>query len=282
MSRNTHIVNPLAEAMVHRVDGEAVHIDVSAFSNVRGFTKTRLRKGRSAGFDSALRLLAGGSAGDPVPAGLSAAEAASLWQAGLIIVPQERAAAFIPDGFAIAADEFDRLGYTLLPACLTRVALTALQAHYCRLIDWGTVKRGDDHTDRYTAHNDAAGRVLSHALRGSIERAVGRPIKASYSDATLYVGGTAVPEHTDRPQCEYTTAVQVDYRPLHHPERSPWPLQLFLSRDASAKEYLLPIGGGVFFHGREIPHARPPLPASAQCWMVFLHYVNADFCEELD
>ena len=125
MSRNTHILNPLAEAVVHRVDREAVHIDVSAFSNVRGFTKARLRKGRSPGFDAALGLLAGGGAGNPVTAGLFPAEAASLWQAGLIIVPQERAAAFVPEGFAIRADEFDRQGFTLLPTCLTPAALAA-------------------------------------------------------------------------------------------------------------------------------------------------------------
>ena len=178
MSRNAPILNPLAEAVVYRTDAEAVHIDVSAFSTVRGFTKARLRKGKSAGFDAALRLVSGEGAGNPVTAGLSAAEAASLWQTGLIIVPQERAAAFIPDGFALAADEFDRQGFTLLPTCLTPAALAAVQSHYCRLIDWGTVTRGDDQTDRYIARDDAAARILSLALRGPIETAIGRPIKA--------------------------------------------------------------------------------------------------------
>ncbi len=275
-----HILNPLAEAVVHEVDGQVVHIDVSAYSTLRGFTRTRLVRGETRGLDAALRLLARGSEGEPVAAGLLAAEALSLWQAGLIIVPQERADAFVPDHCGITGnlpDEFARQRFMLIPQCLTPAATAAVVTHYRALIARRAMQRGDGQSDRYVMHNDAAGRILLRALRRMIERTVGRPIKCSHAYTALYVGGTELPKHTDREQCEYTLSLQLDYRPMPEEGPSPWPLQLFVSPAAPPLDVLLPIGGGLLFRGREVPHSRPLLTDDNSCWMLLLHYVDADF-----
>lgn len=96
MTPGAFLRNPLADAAVRMADGEPVHVDVSAYSLTRGFTKTRLSRGAAPGFEAVLRFLAAPD-GDCASLGLSSAEALSLWQAELVILPQERTAAFTLD-----------------------------------------------------------------------------------------------------------------------------------------------------------------------------------------
>lgn len=276
------VPNPLTDVVVHAVDGKPAHVDVSAYSLARGFTRVRLSRGQAPGFETALRFLASTEGGDPAYQGLSSAETLWLWQSGLLVVPHERADALTPDTPTPPRDAYVENGCMLIPACLTPAAVTALVQHYRTLVTNGTLERGDRLADRYFVHNDPAGRVVQRALHGLIERIVGSPIKGSYTYASLYCGGTALPLHTDRVQCRYSVSVLIDYHPLPADGRSPWPVHIVPTPDAPPVACHQPIGGGLLFRGHEIPHARPTLPVGEDCWVMLLHYVDADFDGPLD
>lgn len=279
MIPSAYVANPLVDAVIHAESGVAEHIDVAAYSRARGFVQGRLTKGETPGFEAALRFLVGDTA-NSTP--LSPSEAMTLWQTGLILLPQERAERFTSPNATVARDLYVRHGCILLPELVTPDATRILREHYQAKLAAGALKLLNGRTDRYCAHNDPAGRVALNALREVIERIVGSPIKSSYSFASLYRGGTDLPMHIDRPQCRYTLSLQIDHQPLPPGGRSPWPVQVDLDPGAPPVDFFQTIGGGVLFRGAEITHGRPALPPDQRSWVLLLHYVDIDFDGPLD
>lgn len=269
-------MNPLSDAVIRVSAGGAEQIDIAGYSCVRGFVQGRLTRDQTPGFDAVLRLMKGdGENGAP----LSADEVMTLWQTGLLIVPEERAEPFLSPDAAVELDRdaYARQGVTLLPRLVTPEAIRILASHYQAAIAAGKLTYGDRQANRHYAHNDPAGRVLLNALRETVERFVGTPIKGSYTYASLYCGGTDLPWHNDRLQCRYTLSLQIDHQPLPSDGRSPWPVQVRLGPDAMPLDCFQTIGGGILFRGCEIEHGRPMLPLEQSSWVLLLHYVDIDF-----
>ena len=280
MTPATFMANPLADAVVRVDAGAAERIEVAAYSAQRGFLRGRLIRGETPGYEAARRFLDGASG----VAELSPAESMALWQAGLLVLPQERAAPFVPPQMEVGAERaaYLRQGFTELPACVTAEAVGILVGHYRALVASGQLRRGDSQADRFIVHNDAAGRVVQRALRGMVERIVGNPVKGSYTYASLYCGGTDLPVHRDRPQCKYSVSLLIEHRPAPPDGRSPWPVQVYAEPGAAPVECFQTLGGGILFRGHEIPHGRPALPSDQDSWVMLLHYVDADFEGSLD
>lgn len=279
MIPSAYVANPLADTVIHAEAGVAEHIDVATYSRARGFVQGRLTRGQAPGFDAALRFLTGDATDSPP---LSPVEAMTLWQVGLILLPQERAEPFTSPNATVERDTYVRHGCVILPELVTPEATLILREHYQAKIAAGKLKLRDRQANRYCAHNDPAGRVALNALREVVERIVGSPIKSSYAYASLYCGGTDLPMHTDRPQCRYTLSLQIDHQPLPPDGRSPWPVQVDLDPGAPPLDFFQTIGGGILFRGCEIPHGRPTLPPDQNSWVLLLHYVDIDFDGSLD
>lgn len=185
--------------------------------------------------------------------------------------------------YATLAAAFTRDRHVILTDCITSALRRRLVRHYEEQIARNRLKRGDAQSDRYVAHNDPFARMVHQALRPAVESVVGRPVKPSYVYASLYNGGAVLERHLDRPQCQYTLSLLIDYRP--EPEAgapAPWPVQLYLEPDAPPEVLRQPLGGGLLFMGREVEHARPALAADHRCWVLLLHYVDAAFAGSLD
>ncbi|WP_173012602.1 hypothetical protein [Niveispirillum sp. SYP-B3756] len=274
-----YAANPLADAVIHVTAGVADRINIATYSHMRGFVQSQLTRHETPGFDAVLRFLNGDAAGG---APLSAYEVMTLWQTGLIIVPQERTEPFILSTASVERDEYARHGVILLPTLITPEATRILTAYYRTELAAGKLTHGDRQANRHYAHNDPAGRVMLSALRGSVERIVGTPIKSSYAYASLYCGGTDLPWHSDRKQCRHTLSLQIDHQPLPLDGRSPWPIQVRTGPEALPRDCFQTIGGGMLFRGCEIAHGRPMLPPDQSSWVLLLHYVDIGFDGPLD
>lgn len=276
------IPNPLADALFREgADGRRC-IDLSTYVAGRGFSEIRLIEGTSPGFDIVWRFLT--APDGPSVAGLREEEMQLLWLFGLLLGPGEQPCPFAADPATAegSREGYARHGVALLPELVTPEAVRALVDHYHKGMAKGVYPRNDCPPDRYYVHNDPAGRVALKALKGTVERVVGSPVKGTYTYASLYCGGTDLPMHTDRPQCQYTVSLQIDHRPLPPDGRSPWPIQVRLVPDGPPAEYFQTIGGGVLFRGCELVHGRPLLPPGQDSWVLLLHYVDADFAGPLD
>jgi len=289
MTLGAYIRNPLVDVVIDRAggnggDGEPSQIVISSYSSVRGFARDRLsRSVDGTGFEAATRLLATADEAGLATMALSAHETYTLWRSGLIILPQERAEAFGPNRFELPRDEYAAHGFTLIPQCLTPTATAILVAHYRAETAAGRIPLSEPRYGRNYLHNDPAARVVQASIRSAVEQIVGSPIKSSYTWASLYRGGGSLWKHTDRQQCKYTVSVLIDHRPLPTDGRSPWPVRVYAKPDAPAVECFQSIGGGLLFRGCEVPHDRPAtLAPDETCWVLLLHYVDADFDGPLD
>ena len=266
--------NPLVDVAVLEREGVPERLELSAYSAIRGFDKVVLARDEDPAFDTALRML---SDPDAMPWHARPDTVSALWAAGLLVLPQERVALEVPEPDAEIASAFRARGFAELPPCVAPAMRTALVRHYARSIEAGRLVRGEDWDGRYTAHNDPAGRIVQKMLLPLAAAIVGAPIKPSYTFASLYCGGADLPVHRDRPQCEYTLSLMIDHGATRGGAVAPWPILLYPTEDRPPEECRAEQGGGLLFRGRDIPHGRRPLPADETCWVMLLHYVDADF-----
>lgn len=126
-------------------------------------------------------------------------------------------------------------------------------------------------------NNDPLGRALLHRLTPLVEQVVGRPLRQSYSFAMDYRAGAKLEAHIDRPQCEYTISLLLDYLPALENGCSPWPLEVELSAGTPFARLFQAPGDAVLFCGRELRHRRPIIPTGASSLVLMLHWVDADF-----
>lgn len=173
-------------------------------------------------------------------------------------------------------------GYAALDALLPPSAISALATYFRNLGDQGYLERRESRgVRRLIAHNHPVAQFWHHQLNQRISALAGRPTKPSYSFVSSYLQGSDLFWHTDRPPCEYTITLLIDYAPLSPDGRSGWPL-LIRRRDDQIASVRQRIGDALLFKGRELPHSRDHLPQGHQSLSLLFHYVNADYAGELD
>jgi len=279
-SSPSFVLCPLRNVQVHRLDGVPDRIDICGCSSARGFLGGRIARDDGAAFDAALAI-AEGRMTNPTP--LSADQTMRLWQAGAVMVPDERTTALLAGRFLADADGFARDGFTAVDDCIAADGVALLTAHVQRLLARGALRSDDPHTARYWEHNDPASRVVQALLTRPLQRLIGRPIKPSYTYLSLYRENAELRVHVDRAQCQYTLSLLIDHRPLPPDGVGPWPVCVYpdgpLGPPVECRQRL---GGGIVLRGNELHHGRPRLPWGQSCWVMLLHYVDADFDGPLD
>jgi len=159
------------------------------------------------------------------------------------------------------------------------------------------MKLGDPLVDRrFREPNEPLARFFHHSFTGLMSKLVGREVKPSYCYAAVYIGGADLKPHIDRPMCEYSFSIQIDYQPENR--TSPWPIfvstrQLdetgkyslrwsdFPPGEKTEKSILLENGDCLAYKGCELAHYRHELPGGHISTSLFFHYVPLDFAGEL-
>ncbi len=212
------------------------------------------------------------SPSQPPPA-LDADLARALRATG-ILVPRDAAPADF-DGHAaeLAAEGMTRMGGFIPP-----VHLAWMRAYYRRRLAHGYVKLFVKNEEkRYIDHNEPIARFWLTQLASIVARVTRAAVKPSYVFFASYVDGSALRWHVDRPQCEYSMSLLVDYSPApEHGALSPWPL-LVERRDGAIVKVHQRLGDALVYRGRQRPHARPELPVGHTSTSLFLHFVDESF-----
>jgi hypothetical protein len=174
----------------------------------------------------------------------------------------------------------DGAGFSLCRGILSRRILDAYRCHLRGIVGMQrTIGRGSAEPHRTLLRDEPGAnelhRYLSHAIsnhrmvqdfdRDTIEA------KPSYCIVATYPRGASLPKHVDRPQCDFTMSVLVDYDGLADGDDAPWPLELDLP-DGTTHAATWGAGDGLLYRGADLPHARGPLPAASATYL-FFHWV---------
>jgi hypothetical protein len=177
---------------------------------------------------------------------------------------------------------FEREGFALLDNLLPTEHVGELGRYFQALAAQGFLSCSEDRgTRRYIAHNDAVANFWHDQLNERVSQLAGRRTKPSYSFVSLYLSGGDLFWHTDRPPCEYTITLLLDYAPLDADRRSPWALKLS-GRDGTIHSLHQRIGEALIFKGRELRHGREMLPEGHRSASLLFHFVDEDYDGELE
>jgi len=103
-------------------------------------------------------------------------------------------------------------------------------------------------------------------IQKNIETLVGEELYPCYSYARIYQKHDILPPHTDRPSCEISLTVTLNY------EKHTWPIWLIDQGQVTSIE--LDIGDMLLYKGTEVMHFRHPMQGQEFQYQVFFHYVK--------
>lgn len=226
-------------------------------------------------------LLSRVPAGNPVPDSCAGSVRRRLAAAGILVqkeslgLRRKRWAEFVLN----SRRAFER-GYVAVPELLHPFHIAALRRYYRYLIRNGKLRLGDKESPlRYGVHNQSVARFFHHQLAGVVTDLAGEPVKPSYVYVASYQSGAKLEKHSDRPQCEFSITLCLDYSP-EPADETPWPIHLEAAGDMVTIHQRL--GDGLLYRGCQVPHWRDQLPQGNTSTSMFFHYVRQDFVGELD
>ncbi|MGA8765126.1 MAG: hypothetical protein WB562_19830 [Candidatus Sulfotelmatobacter sp.] len=219
---------------------------------------------------------------EPAPSTLKADDRFKLAAAGILIPRAQTypARSIWYDVMTRGATAFQEKGYVPLRHLIHPFHVAALRRYYRYQVRRGAFRLGDHGNPlRYVANNETVARFFHRQLNSTVSTVAGLPVKPSYVYFASYLSGAELTKHTDRPQCEFSITLCLDFSPEPACETS-WPVQLETPRGAVAVHQAL--GDGLMYRGTRVPHYRSALPEGRTSTSIFFHYVAADFDGPLD
>jgi hypothetical protein len=221
-------------------------------------------------------------AGEPVPASVTSNVRCLLADSG-IVTPEKQAQRRLAEWAEIVrkgAHRFRDKGYAPVGNLIHPFNLAALRRYYRYAIRSGAVRLGDEQSPRrYAVHNESVARFFHHQIANAVSAIVGEPVKPSYVYLASYLNGADLKKHTDRPQCEFSVTLCLDFSPEPQLATS-WPIHLD-TPEGTVTVYQA-LGDGLVYGGTQVPHYRGVLADGHTSTSLFFHYVPVDFTEPLE
>ncbi len=165
---------------------------------------------------------------------------------------------------------FSRDGYQILRGLLPISMCSFVSNCYRLLVANGFIGYNDGQVERgYAAYGLPLSETLLEMLRPSVARVAGCALLPTYSYSRVYLNGADLKPHTDRPACEVSCSLTIDYDAADL-----WPFCL-TGRDGRQRAVALKRGDGLVYSGPEISHWREAFEGESQL-QIFLHYVRED------
>jgi hypothetical protein len=112
--------------------------------------------------------------------------------------------------------------------------------------------KGDDQAPLSSAVHSSDSEVYSHLIHYLLpimEKETNLKLKPIYSYNRIYLGGSELTKHTDRPACEISASITLKY--FYKDKNYKWPLCM------GDVPIVIKTGDGVIYKGCEIEHWRP-------------------------
>lgn len=206
-----------------------------------------------------------------------------LLAAAGILVPQDRALASQScndEVMARARIGFREKSYQPLRGIIHPFHVAALRRYFRYQLRHGNFHLGDeDNPLRYVAKNEPVARFFHYQLTNLVSAVAGQTVKPSYVYFASYLSGAELIQHTDRPQCEFSITLCLDFSPEPLLETS-WPIRLHTPHGMVAVYQAL--GDGLIYRGPRVPHYRTQLERARTSTSIFFHYVAEEFDGPLD
>jgi hypothetical protein len=211
--------------------------------------------------------------------GLDLRQRSLLVDCGLLIGEGEPRAEDIRVEWSEAQEHFRQHKFAVVADMIHPYHVGALRHYFRWLVRSGHIALGDRQVNRrWWSHNDPVAALFHRQIVPVVSRIVGEPVKPSYVYLAAYESGSVLKRHRDRPQCEFSVTVCIDYTPEPVLETQ-WPIKLGTEEgDISVYQSL---GDGVVYAGCRLTHFRDKLPEGHFSMSLLFHYVPLAFTGSL-
>jgi hypothetical protein len=169
----------------------------------------------------------------------------------------------------MTAQQFKDNGYVYLKDFLHKDSCKELSKELKRLVDAKKTVKDEQCPLSEAIHGEVAFDKLLEDLLPHFEKASGLKLFPTYAYARLYASGEELKNHRDRPACEISATLTLDF------EGNVWPIFMSTNEDKSqATEVKMEIGDAVMYRGCDIYHWREAYKEGKWQAQVFLHYVD--------
>jgi len=130
-------------------------------------------------------------------------------------------------------------------------------------------QKGDEQVElSYAMYGLPFSEALTIRLTSLVENVVGEKLHPCYSYARAYYTGATMSAHIDRPSCQYSVTLCLDW------DRTDWPIGI---KDYAGNDHLIQLDPGdlIIYNGSELTHWRDEYAGNEQL-QCFLHYVVQD------
>ena len=130
--------------------------------------------------------------------------------------------------------------------------------------------KGDPQAPKsHCVYGDPAFETVMAMSTPDIGEMVGKNLIPQYTYARIYLNGSVLERHSDRPECQYSVTLS-----LGGEYNQQWPIWI---KDYAGNDHCVPLDEGdmVVYHGTELEHWRDKFEGTAQ-FQLFMHYVDAD------
>jgi predicted 2-oxoglutarate/Fe(II)-dependent dioxygenase YbiX len=183
--------------------------------------------------------------------------------------------------------QFQAQGYTHLPGFLSKDNCESLTAELKKIISEGQTTKDSQCPLSESVHGAVVFDYLLEQLLPHFEVASGKKLYPTYAYARLYAPGEELKVHTDRPACEISATITLDF------EGDPWPIYVGDYNEVgdgrrvdlgggkvkyitNESKILMGIGDAVLYRGMEKAHWRNTYTEGKWQAQVFLHYVDVN------
>ena len=166
--------------------------------------------------------------------------------------------------------EFKEKGYVLVKKALSK-ELVDFITQYALFDEMQDFNRDKDHVlGAHSKYGDPAMESLLLKLQKTIEKNTGLKVEPTYSFYRVYRPGDELLPHMDRPACEISITVCLNYD--YKNSKYEWPIFV------NGTPIVLEAGDLVCYRGVDLEHWREKFTAPEGSWHVqaFLHYVAVD------
>lgn len=162
---------------------------------------------------------------------------------------------------------FQERGYCVLRSLLSPSASRLLADHVLEVSHFPQYSAGDKQVPGTPAiYSDPHMERLLDAMAPKVAAEGSVLVYPTYSYARVYKRGDRLVKHRDRPACEISLSVTVDYDP-----DEPWPI--WVDSGSGPVAFWLQRGDALMYRGTDVWHWREPFTGNYAA-QVFLHYVD--------
>lgn len=172
---------------------------------------------------------------------------------------------------------FQKNGYLKVPNIIENYQCEKLTKKFKELIDTNQTETDEMCPKSYSIYAPSFFDDLLEQLKPRIENIIGDRLFPTYSFARWYVQGESLFKHIDRPSCEISATLTLDF------DGDAWPFyvaDIIDNEEKNVQKVILDISDAVIYKGLEKLHWREEYQGSKQV-QVFLHYVlqNGKHCD---